>query len=124
MGDLVRENNRLKNELEREKHKNSMFWEDFFTALDYNGWTSFFYEILEKLKNHEASPTGLLFSYDFDPRLSENYWEFSFIWSVLILNFGDFGTSPRSGWITDEKGLIDLLEKYLSKWEEVDEWNH
>lgn len=33
------------------------------------------------------------------------------IWQLLVLMFGDYGTSPRYGWIDDTKGAIAYLEE-------------
>lgn len=36
------------------------------------------------------------------------------LWSMLVLMFGDFGTSPRTGWIDDITGCIEFIEFFVS----------
>lgn len=36
-----------------------------------------------------------------------------FIWSMLVLAYGDYGTSPRSGWITDFSDYDMFIDKLL-----------
>ena len=38
----------------------------------------------------------------------------SVIWQMLVLMFGDYGTSPRYGWIDDTRGSIAYLEDLRS----------
>ena len=33
------------------------------------------------------------------------------LWQIIICMYGDYGTSPRSGWITDVAGAIKFLEE-------------
>ena len=36
------------------------------------------------------------------------------IWQLLVLMFGDYGTSPRYGWIDDTRGAIAYLKELKS----------
>ena len=36
------------------------------------------------------------------------------LWSMLVLMFGDYGTSPRTGWIDDITGCIEFIEFFIS----------
>ena len=36
------------------------------------------------------------------------------LWSMLVLMFGDYGTSPRTGWINDITGCIEFIEFFVS----------
>ena len=36
------------------------------------------------------------------------------IWSMLVLMFGDYGTSPHTGWIDDMTGCIEFIEFFVS----------
>lgn len=36
------------------------------------------------------------------------------LWSMLVLMFGDYGTSPRVGWIDDMTGCIEFIEFFVS----------
>lgn len=36
------------------------------------------------------------------------------LWSCLVLEFGDFGSSPRYGWIVDKLGAVNCLKRGLN----------
>ena len=44
----------------------------------------------------------------------------NFVWGMLVLMFGDYGTSPRSGWLNVGKDLIDFLEDMIANLKELD----
>lgn len=37
------------------------------------------------------------------------------LWSVLVMEYGDYGTSPRFGWLESEnvKELLDEIDKWI-----------
>lgn len=42
------------------------------------------------------------------------------IYGMLVICYGDYGTSPRSGWInTKKQQIINELEEELKHWKEV-----
>ena len=44
------------------------------------------------------------------------------LWMIAVLRFGDYGTSPRYGWITDIEGFKFWCEdiiKTIEKWNKV-----
>lgn len=97
------------------------------TIVWYNGW----YDILQKikiylqneLKQHNNEPTYYGFDKpdflkDFDADLFP-----SIIWSILVLQCGDYGTSPRTGWV--EKGKVHYaIEIIDSLCAETEEYNN
>lgn len=44
----------------------------------------------------------------------DDFWQDNegaqFIWGMLVLMFGDYGVSPRVGWLNTTKDLISFLE--------------
>ena len=42
------------------------------------------------------------------------YWQLQVIWMQLVIMFGDYGTSPRFGWITDTKGFEEFVTKIVN----------
>lgn len=38
------------------------------------------------------------------------------IYCWLIMMYGDYGTSPRGGWITDIKGALKWLDEFMEGW--------
>lgn len=62
-------------------------------------------------------------------RNSDRTYDGDIIYGFLVLMYGDYGTSPRSGWITGEYTteitdcIYDLIEAYTRLKEEEDEEN-
>lgn len=38
------------------------------------------------------------------------------IYSWLVMMYGDYGTSPRGGWITDMRGAVKWLDEFMEDW--------
>lgn len=50
--------------------------------------------------------------YAYEPGLNDgNYRQLEMVWMYLVLCFGDYGTSPRSGWIEDFDGYKKWFEE-------------
>ena len=43
------------------------------------------------------------------------------IWMLCVEMFGDYGTSPRFGWIEDIEGFYDFIDKITETHREVEE---
>lgn len=41
-------------------------------------------------------------------------------WCMLVLMFGDYGTSPRAGWLAPSAELIQFLEDVVADLKELD----
>ena len=77
------------------------FTKAFFTALEYNWlYKDTLLTIKRGLENGNTQQT----SYNIDE---------CFMWSILVCMFGDYGTSPRSGWIVNVKECIEFIDKNL-----------
>lgn len=81
--------------------------DELIEALDsiiwYNGYFNQIREWIDKLK---ATEEGKFFS---RPD-SNNDGGLEVFWMLCTLMFGDYGTSPRSGWIENHTGCIEFLE--------------
>lgn len=42
---------------------------------------------------------------------STEYWQLQMLWMLCVVLFGDYGTSPRFGWIEDVKGFREFLKR-------------
>lgn len=42
------------------------------------------------------------------------------MYSWLVMMYGDYGTSPRCGWITDMKGAVKWLDEFMEDWKDGD----
>lgn len=74
----------------------------FLSVLDSIVWYNGIGEIVLQWKDKEPNISGYIspdyFDKDYDV---ETKSDLEFIWMVAVLLFGDYGTSPRSGWIRD-----------------------
>lgn len=41
----------------------------------------------------------------------EDLWQLIYIWGTLVLLFGEYGTSPRYGWITEVEDFRSFIKK-------------
>ena len=42
------------------------------------------------------------------------------VWSILVIECGDYGTSPRFGWIYNNELIIDIIREVID-WEDREE---
>ena len=42
------------------------------------------------------------------------------IYSWLVIMYGDYGTSPHGGWITDMNGAVKWLDEFMEDWKHGD----
>lgn len=85
--------------------------DELIEALDsviwYNGHFDQIREWIDKLKATEEGK--LCHCPDFDDHGLEVFW------MLCVLMFGNYGTSPRSGWIEDHAGCIEFLKIITKK---------
>lgn len=83
-----------------------------FDVGDYNGWEEELknlYAYIKKNSNLQTIPfPDFLREYDCNHYLRV-------VWSVFVLSYGDYGTSPRFGWLQGDKinELLVKFEKYF-----------
>lgn len=68
-------------------------------VLYYNGYKEVIYELISYIESNEdvygiSQPNFLGNDYDDPLRI---------LWSVLVMLYGDYGTSPRTGWIEKDR---------------------
>ena len=91
------------------------FTSAFFIALWYNGLEDDIYKLIEALRNASMN----LFRPDWI-KSDGSTDVLELLWMILVLKYGDYGTSPRSGWIDAENlaacemFLVDMYEKHLN----------
>lgn len=86
------------------------FISTFLTSLGYNRTEEYMVEIIEEVIARVHNPWG------------EEQWtdEGNILYGMLVLCYGDYGTSPRGGWIdTNKQQIINELEEELKHWKEV-----
>lgn len=73
-------------------------------------WYNGFEDIVIKWKDHKDGDIAPY--YEYESSLNEgDYSQLQMVWMYLILCFGDYGTSPRSGWIEDFEGYKKWFEE-------------
>lgn len=88
--------------------------EALLDVLYYNGYEEDIIEIIHYIDANE-DPDHISFPHYLEQYDSDN--PARILWSVLVVMFGDFGTSPRYGWIETESKKKCLNE--LKSWLEV-----
>ena len=77
-------------------------YEDFQTMIWYNGYG----EIIQEWRKLNAINTDGIIrpmdNYGLDSNSSSEYSALQFIWGTAVYKFGDYGTSPRFGWIDND----------------------
>ena len=89
------------------------------TALRYNGLNERVKEWIE-LEPNEYKLITFTNQYDWK-NMDDGEAQLQLVWMICVLLFGDYGTSPRFGWIEDVKGFKEFCEK-LAEDDEVEEW--
>lgn len=83
--------------------------EKLIDALDSVTWYNGYYGIIEQWINDLNNRSKDGYHYYLMPESSEQDGGLQVIWMLCVCMFGDYGTSPRSGWIEDLKGCHDFL---------------
>ena len=80
-------------------------------------WYNGLEDIVIKWKDHVAGYDEVPY-YKYESSLSAaDYAQLQMVWMYLVLCFGNYGTSPRSGWIEDSEGYkkwFEELEELMS----------
>ena len=90
-------------------------------CLWYNGYEDFIKEIFGKIKEFDVNGDILTCKDIFESPLCKNSPE-QILWMWLVLEFGDYGTSPRNGWIDDIDSLVLYLSDFMSKINDTDDY--
>ena len=78
------------------------------TALWYNGLIGIVESWADLKPNEYKHITEPYFDMDIE---KEAKAQLQIVWMILVLLYGDYGTSPRFGWIEDIKGFRAFIEK-------------
>lgn len=91
-----------------EKEKNSI--EAWVSLIWYNGSMSWITDIINSLNNAGNGSADFPSTWEWEENGGCLFWEW------LVLMYGDYGTSPRMGWIIPEnvKPLKDFLQKQIN----------
>lgn len=106
------------------------FVDAFMVVANYNGYVDNIklirkYIIKENRKHEldiQSSPFSRIVSYPHNRKdiLCNNPDNLDrVLWSCLVVMFGDYGTSPRFGWIVDIDECIEFLDKMIERFDEM-----
>ena len=86
-----------------------LFYNGYLEPDDDNDDVSKMIKALEEYDDEYAYP-GVDIFVDINHKFKEWGTEEHTIWMMLVGAFGDWGTSIRSGWISDKQGCIEYLK--------------
>lgn len=94
--------------------QNGIDSEKLLDALDSVTWYNGLAEQVLEWKKIPVEPT-----IDGKPQIKHLYSsldgeQLEVIWMIAVSLFGDYGTSPRTGWITDVKGFYKFIDRITS----------
>ena len=78
------------------------------TALWYNDLLCIVESWADLQPNEHKQITEPYFDMDIDPYFKA---QLQIIWMILVIMYGDYGTSPRFGWIEDINGFRAFIER-------------
>lgn len=81
----------------------------------YNGWKYEIEELASYIReNSTITNSSIIIIPSFLKEYDHNHY-LRVLWSVLVMEYGDYGTSPRFGWLEIEnvKDLPDEIERWI-----------
>lgn len=96
---------------------------EFLLVLWYNGYRGEIVDLLHYIKNCEEEnidmPCFLRVITDCD-------YPMRLLWSTLVVRFGDFGTSPRYGWLlkVTKDECVEELQEFIDTHNDNDEYDY
>lgn len=83
---------------------NNISTDDYNRALQNVVWYNNLWEIVKGWKNIPCTKYGaVIHQKDYGAECEEVKLQLEVIWMIAVSLFGDYGTSPRSGWIESDK---------------------
>jgi len=92
----------------------SLLW-----VLWYNGHEQQIKDIYEYIKQAEVTAS---YPHDLGILSDDADSPDRILWSTLVMEFGDYGTSPRFGWINKTQRAIDCFEQFIAEGGLYDGW--
>ena len=86
---------------------NSLLW-----VLWYNGYEQQIKDIYEYIKQEEVTAS---YPHDLGILSDDADSPDRILWSVLVMEYGNYGTSPRFGWINKTQRAIDCFEQFIGE---------
>ena len=90
--------------------KDNYLLEAIITACDYNGLDEEIITWNDKIQKR------------YDTISTKPCSQEEFIYMICVLLFGDYGCSPRTGWIEDVEGFHNFINKFIEHYEEYKQY--
>ena len=94
---------------------------DILDALDGVTWYNGLAEEVIRWKDLPILPNGDILAPDIVGERSDTGHQLQVIWMIAVFLFGDYGTSPRFGWISDVEGFQRFCQDITKTWREAEE---
>ena len=88
---------------------NSLLW-----VLWYNGYEEAIKKLYEYISKYDHNIPQVPYPHDEDILSKDHDAPDRILWSVLVMEYGDYGTSPRFGWIQKPQKVKEALEEWLN----------
>lgn len=115
-------NDEVGNELAKDIYQRGLNDADkFIDALDGVVWYNGLGEHVLKWKTYDQNSTEFIYPYRMYIHKEidrSDYDQLLVIWMICVLLFGDYGTSPRTGWINDWDGFYEFIDKITATYRE------
>lgn len=102
-------------------YKNNKLFRAFVDMYSYNysadALRDIYKRAVEEYESHDTFEVVTISINDVDDDWYDNEG-LNFVWGMLVLMFGEYGSSPRVGWLIISKELIDFLENMLKNLDE------
>ena len=89
-------------------------------VLWYNGYLEKIKAIYRYINEYSYKESSIIYPYD---RLSDDPDKPDrILWSVLVMEYGDYGTSPRCGWIESRNrdAILEIFKKWIDELEQAE----
>ena len=107
----------MKNDVQKfEDIDNTMLLDALNSVIWYNGLSPFLFEIKYDIENNIGiDKAGQFTLNEYEDRHENLDEQEEIFWMILVLLFGDYGTSPRRGWlyIQNKDGILKFLNTVL-----------
>lgn len=100
------------------KYENDKLYAALIDTAMYNFGSTVFENLLDVVKK-AAVENKTIATWDSDLKDFESP-DLNQFWCMLVLMFGDYGTSPRVGWLAPSAELIQFLEDVVADLKELD----
>lgn len=102
-----------------ESYKNDKTYRALVDTLFYNIGSDAIKTIVNKLKELSSGESSMCFSEDID---KDWYFdkELNTYWTMFVLMYGDYGTSPRGGWIEKSEESLKFFEGLYNDIKEIE----